>query len=255
MGTHGTNLRICSREQLIMLQGEAGRALENLPMNVAHNIQGDRTRFRERVLKMAMEEFSFPTLGLMEQQLKSFFKEVFGIRIVLPNHDLQLTGKRNALMFVPWDFTEGMIIDAYRKKWDYSCPDFHPNLLDRSLEQPRPDVDPGYCFTFHLGLEPDEKTLGKFAHKGFSETGIQETLSLKEYLLSSGFMKFQYDEFMDTRGTKTIVSSRESKHRELSVQCEKVGKRTEMRIVKDHISPGDHPKGGSRSIVLCSELF
>lgn len=255
MGTHGTNLRICSREQLITLQSEAGRALQNAPMNIAHNIQGDRTRFREEVLEMVLEKFNIPTPSLMESQLQSFFKGVFGGRIALPDHGLQLTGRQNALMFVPWDFTEEGIIDAYRKKWDYSCPDFHPKLLDRSLEQPRPDVAPGYCFTFHLGLKPDEKTLGKFAHQGFSETGIQETLSLKEYLLISGFMKFQYDEFMDTRGTKTIVSSRESKHRELSVHCEKVGKRTEMRIVKDHIFPSNHPKGGPRSIVLDSELF
>lgn len=211
-------------------------------------------------MKMALEEFSVPTLGTMEHQLEKFFKEVLGMKnFHLPTFDYApLSLNQNALMYVHWDFTEQMIIEAYRKKWDFECYGFKHSiteLVTKSLEEPRSEKAPGYYFTFHLGLIPDEDSLGKWTFKSLLESGLIQTLNLKEYLLASRFMKFTYGEFMDSSGTRTITSSRWSKDHCLHAHCERDSTvASRMWIRKEHVSLSGHESSGPRSIVL-SDTF
>ena len=211
MGTHGTKPQVCSREHLISLQAESGRALEAIASDIASNVLSEKTRYRKLLLELVQKEFARPSRAAIEKTIRRFYKEVFGKSIVL--FDIPFPKHRegfNAYMVVLPRMSEKEIVDAYRKKWpgDYFVKEIDKFMdANRHHEQKRPSERGAYVFAHRGGAFPDEDHFGKKRFSDLKQSGMY-FMNVKEYLLAAGYHRFFHDQLMDnSRDTWTMTSS------------------------------------------------
>lgn len=211
MGTHGTKPQVCSREHLISLQAESGRALEALPNDIASNVLSEKTRYRKLLLELVQKEFARPSRAAVEKTIVRFYKKVFGKSIVL--YDIPFPKYRdgfNAYMVVLPRMSASVIVGAYKEKWpgDYFVRDIDRILeANRHHEQKRPSERGAYVFAHRGGALPDEEYIGKQRFRDLKQQGNMKFMNVIEYLLAAGYHRFTHGQIMDNKETWTMTSS------------------------------------------------
>ena len=210
MKNHGTELRACSKKQLIDLQAQAGLAYAGLPATITNRILADKTGFREKLMACAIREFGF-SAKMREQAdlLKKFFKVVFDVdNMEVTNFYFPECKGFDQYMVVPKQLSVRDILRNIEQRWGVNPGKFHnldnlyTNLrnLERSSNHARPVGD--YAFSHVGGPGPDKVHMGKSYVQSLEE-GF-DFMSLKEFLLASAFNRFtQGSFFVDTDGATT----------------------------------------------------
>ncbi len=199
MANHGTELKACSKKQLIQVQGEVALALENISTSTATRILGDKGQFRELMQRMVREHFGRP-LGYSNHLsfLKQFFSELFGIQLDVESLDFPVLFGFQSFMVVPQHLSEDQIMAAYLSKFDLQYLRNHmepvAKSIDRTKEQPRPQGL--YTFAHRGGIKADERYLNKSG----GNIPVGTFMNAKEYLLVTGFHRFVEGKFMDSDG-------------------------------------------------------
>jgi hypothetical protein len=219
MKNHGTDLRACSKKQLIDMQSQAGLAYAGLPATITSRILADKTGFRSHLLRLAIKEYGLSEKMLEQfRVLRGFFREVFNLSdtpmegIYVP----EIKGFEQ-YMVVPKQLSARDILRCIEQKWGVNPGKFHnlhslyENLqnLERSSNHARPVGD--YAFSHVGGPTPDKVHLGKTYVESLEE-GF-DFMSLKEFLLATAFNKYTKGEFfVDTDGatiTSTLFSAKD----------------------------------------------
>lgn len=254
MATHGTKPQVCSREHLISLQAESGRAFEALPNDIASNVLSEKTRYRQLLLELVKKEFAHPSRATTESAIRRFYKEVLSKDIALSDISFPKPSEGfNTYMAVLPGMSVKAIISAYKKKWpgDYFTRDIDKALkLNRHHEQERPSEKGPYVFAHRGGALPDKEHLGKKRYFDLKQGGMK-FMNVIEYLLATGYHRFFHDQIMDNKNTWTMTSS-EVGAGYIAMKWKEIDDQTPTMWLEFGLVFQVDPTSGPREIILSS---
>lgn len=207
METHGTDLESISRENLLEIQYQFGRAFRRMPNKRAEALLGNKKNMQKLLQKISKDlEITLVNEAAMLQipNLIRFYKEVLDLdrpsiaELAFPEHDVFQTFMPIGLATNHDEIMEAYAAKRKIKTSGYKTP-IASNIDPKSAEKSGQKRPSGIYVIAHLdGDEPDQKHLGKSYDNSVAE-GLNFANSI-EYLLMTGFRQFVKGSFMDVKG-------------------------------------------------------
>ncbi len=197
-----------SPEILLEISYQVGRAFRCMPQKQAEMLMRDKKNF-QKILQRISKEFQLPfqteKVLLQLPKLEQYLNEILDLKIpeiwelVYPEKM-----RFDTLMVNPIQINEDQIMECYESKFEDANIYRYKKPIVGNIEnkQDRP-VGP-YPFLYKNGDGPDTVHLGK-SYNVFIKESVPFA-NAKEYLLMTGFKKFNENHFMDIKGWTRTTS-------------------------------------------------